>query len=66
LQSNFQIMKRIVVLLLAIITLSACSGEIKEITEKYPDGKPKVITYFKKKDNLKIKVREVGYYQRNV
>ncbi|MFZ4401657.1 MAG: toxin-antitoxin system YwqK family antitoxin [Bacteroidales bacterium] len=56
-------MKRIVVLLLAIITLSACSGEIKEITEKYPDGKPKVITFFKKKDDLKVKVREIGYYQ---
>ncbi|MFZ4741135.1 MAG: toxin-antitoxin system YwqK family antitoxin [Bacteroidales bacterium] len=56
-------MKRIIVLLMTIITLSACTAEIKEVTEKYPDGKPKVITYFKKKEGVKIKVREIGYYQ---
>lgn len=48
---------------MTIFTLSACTGEIKEVTEKYPDGKPKVVTYFKKKEGIKIKVREVGYYQ---
>lgn len=56
-------MKKILYLLLAIATLSACTGEIKEITEKYSDGSPKVVTYFKKKNDIKIKVREIGYYQ---
>ncbi len=56
-------MKKILYLVLAIVALSACSGEIKEVTEKYQDGSPKVVTYFKKKDDVKIKVREIGYYQ---
>jgi antitoxin component YwqK of YwqJK toxin-antitoxin module len=56
-------MRKLIYLLLAIATLSACTGEIKEITEKYPDGSPKVITYFKNKDDHKLKVREIGYYQ---
>ena len=56
-------MRKIVYLLLTVITLSACTGEIKEVTEKYKDGSPKVVTYFKKKDDVKIKVREIGYYQ---
>ncbi len=56
-------MKKLLYLLLAIAMLSACTGEIKEVTEKYPDGSPKVVTYFKKKNDIKIKVREIGYYQ---
>ncbi|MEI6696648.1 MAG: hypothetical protein WCO13_11325 [Bacteroidota bacterium] len=55
-------MRKIIYLLLSIVTLSACTGEIKEISEKYPDGSPKVISYFKKIDNVKVKVREIGYY----
>jgi len=56
-------MRKLIYLLLAITTLSACTGEIKEITEKYPDGSTKVVTYFKKDKDTKIKVREIGYYQ---
>ena len=49
--------------LILLVAISSCSGEIKEITEKYPDGSPKVVTYFIKKNDVKIKVREIGYYQ---
>ncbi len=56
-------MRKIVYSLLTVVLLSACNSEIKEITEKYPDGKPKVVTYFKKEKDVKVKVREIGYYQ---
>lgn len=56
-------MKKIFYLIFSILIITACSGEKKEITEKYPDGSPKVVTYFIKKNDVKIKVREIGYYQ---
>ncbi len=55
--------KRFFYFILTLALMISCSGEIKEITEKYADGSPKVICYFIKKNDVKIKTREIGYYQ---
>ncbi|MCX6232705.1 MAG: hypothetical protein NTZ33_14300 [Bacteroidetes bacterium] len=56
-------MRKLAYILSVIILFTACSGEIKEVVEKYPDGTAKVVVFFKKKDEAKIKIREIGYYQ---
>lgn len=56
-------MKKILNILIAVVFLTACTNEVKEIVSKYPDGSPKVVVYFKKEGDKKIKVREIGYYQ---
>ena len=56
-------MKKFLYILIAVIFLSACTSEVKEVVSKYPDGSPKVVVYFKKSGDKKIKLREIGYYQ---
>lgn len=55
--------KRYFFFLIGLLIINSCTNEIKEITEKYPDGSPKVVSFFIKKNDVKIKIREIGYYQ---
>ncbi len=56
-------MKKIFYLLIAVILATSCTNEVKEIISKYPDGSPKVVVFYKKSGDKKIKIREIGYYQ---
>ncbi len=56
-------MKKFIYLIFIFFIISSCTREIKEVTEKYPDGSPKTVSYFINKNDVKIKIREIGYYQ---
>jgi len=56
-------MKKIHFVFLVFTFLFACSKEIeKVIAEKYPDGNPKVVKYYKKDGKQKKFIKEIAYY----
>jgi uncharacterized protein len=56
-------MRKLFFFLSVIALLASCSREIKEVTETYPDGKPKLVTWYKDVEGVKVKKRQAGYYQ---
>ncbi len=56
-------MRKYIYFIICLLSFASCNTEIKEITEKYEDGSPKVVSYFVKKNDVKIKIREIGFYQ---
>ena len=54
-------MKRILVLLVFVLTLASCSAQLTEKVEvSFPNGKPQIVRYFDKNNNC---VREIEYYE---
>ena len=56
-------MRKFIKLIFISVIIFSCKNEIKEITEKYPNGSAKVVTFYKEINGSKIKIREIGYYQ---
>jgi antitoxin component YwqK of YwqJK toxin-antitoxin module len=55
--------KYLPILLLALFIVS-CKGKLtKEVTESYPDGKPKRVQYFKGEGETRILAKDLFYYE---
>jgi antitoxin component YwqK of YwqJK toxin-antitoxin module len=57
-------MKKIAVLLFfPALLLISCKGKtVEEITEKYPDGTPKIVRYYQVDGQVKEMTKEIRYY----
>lgn len=57
-------MKNIIFLLMIpFVMLAACNGKtVEEIAEKFPDGTPKTVRYYKVHGEVRDLVKEIQYY----
>lgn len=55
-------MKQLIILFIISIFCNSCSTREKVITEKFPDGSPKVVEIYEGKNDNKLMVKRIAYY----